>query len=69
MKLTSRASLMIVEHQADSVLAAAHRAYVLVNGAVAFGGSASELAADTALQERLLGVSAADTEHLLRQSA
>jgi hypothetical protein len=40
-----------------------------VNGAVAFGGSASELAADTALQERLLGVSAADTEHLLRKSA
>ncbi|WP_233809454.1 branched-chain amino acid ABC transporter ATP-binding protein/permease [Paraburkholderia sp. HP33-1] len=69
MKLTSRASLVIVEHQADSVLASADRAYVLVNGAVAFGGSASELAADTALQERLLGVSAADTEHLLRKTA
>jgi ABC-type branched-subunit amino acid transport system ATPase component/ABC-type branched-subunit amino acid transport system permease subunit len=69
MKLTSRASLVIVEHQADSVLAAADRAYVLVNGAVAFGGSASELAADTALQERLLGVSAGDTEHLLQKSA
>ncbi|ACL62652.1 branched-chain amino acid ABC transporter ATP-binding protein/permease [Methylobacterium nodulans] len=55
-KLTARASLMIVEHHAESVLAMADRAYVLVNGRVAFGGSAGELAADTALQERLLGV-------------
>jgi branched-chain amino acid transport system ATP-binding protein len=68
-KLTSRASLVIVEHHADAVLAAADRAYVLVNGAVAFGGSAATLAADTALQERLLGVSASDPEHLLRKSA
>lgn len=56
MKLTSRASLVIVEHHAESVLAMADRAYVLVNGRIAYGGSASELAADKALQERLLGV-------------
>jgi hypothetical protein len=40
---------------------------VLVNGKIAFGGRASALAADTGLQERLLGVThdAADaTKHL-----
>ena len=45
----------------------ADRAYVLVNGKIAFGGRASTLAADTGLQERLLGVThgAVDaTEHL-----
>jgi branched-chain amino acid transport system ATP-binding protein len=65
-KLTSRASLVIVEHHAESVLAMADRAYVLVNGRVAFGGSARELAADQELQERLLGVTTADPELLLR---
>lgn len=68
-KLTSRASLVIVEHHAESVLSMADRAYVLVNGRVAFGGSAQELAADQALQERLLGVSGADPDHLLQRSA
>lgn len=56
MKLTTRASLVIVEHHAESVLAMADRAYALVNGRVAYGGDAAELAADKALQERLLGV-------------
>jgi branched-chain amino acid transport system ATP-binding protein len=55
-KLTTRASLVIVEHHAESVLAMADRAYVLVNGRVAYGGDAAELAADKAMQERLLGV-------------
>ena len=55
-KLTSVASLVIVEHHAETVLSMADRAYVLVNGKIAFCGSASELAADSALQERLLGV-------------
>jgi ABC-type branched-subunit amino acid transport system ATPase component len=68
-KLTTRASLVIVEHHAESVLTMADRAYVLVNGKVAFGGSAQELAADTALQERLLGVTAGDPEELLRKTA
>jgi len=61
-KLTSRASLVIVEHHAESVLAMADRAYVLVNGKVAFSGDAETLAADVALQERLLGITkTADT--------
>ncbi|PWC39789.1 branched-chain amino acid ABC transporter ATP-binding protein/permease [Azospirillum sp. TSO35-2] len=55
-KLTTRASLVIVEHHAESVLAMADRAYVLVNGRVAYGGGAADLAADQALQERLLGI-------------
>jgi branched-chain amino acid transport system ATP-binding protein len=58
-KLTTRASLVIVEHHAESVLAMADRAYVLVNGRVAFSGAAEALAADTALQERLLGITKA----------
>ncbi|WP_398469293.1 ATP-binding cassette domain-containing protein [Tardiphaga sp.] len=58
-KLTSKASLIIVEHHAESVLAMADRAYVLVNGKVAFSGDAATLAADVALQERLLGITKA----------
>lgn len=58
-KLTTRASLVIVEHHAESVLAMADRAYVLVNGRVAFSGEADVLAADSALQERLLGITKA----------
>ncbi len=58
-KLTTRASLVIVEHHAESVLAMADRAYVLVNGRVAYSGAAEILAADQALQERLLGVTKA----------
>ena len=41
MKLTTRASLVIVEHHAESVLAMADRAYALVNGRVAYGGDAA----------------------------
>lgn len=55
-KLTTRASLVIVEHHAESVLAMADRAYVLVNGNVAYSGAAADLAADQVLQERLLGI-------------
>ncbi|MFT3663418.1 ATP-binding cassette domain-containing protein [Piscinibacter sp.] len=61
-KLTTKASLVIVEHHAESVLAMADRAYVLVNGKVAFGGTAAELAADPALQQRLLGVAEIEAE-------
>lgn len=55
-KLSTRISLVIVEHHAESVLAMADRAYVLVNGHVAYGGAASALASDKSLCERLLGV-------------
>jgi branched-chain amino acid transport system ATP-binding protein len=63
-KLTSRASLVIVEHHAESVLGMADRAYVLVNGRVAYEGSAADLAADSALQENLLGVTQATPQLL-----
>jgi ABC-type branched-subunit amino acid transport system ATPase component/ABC-type branched-subunit amino acid transport system permease subunit len=62
MKLSTRASMVIVEHHAESVLAMADRAYVLVNGRVAYGGAADALAADKALCERLLGVVQAEEE-------
>jgi ABC-type branched-subunit amino acid transport system ATPase component/ABC-type branched-subunit amino acid transport system permease subunit len=68
-KLTTRASLVIVEHHAESVLAMADRAYVLVNGRVAYGGGAYELAADQALQERLLGIVHAADEPARTRSA
>jgi ABC-type branched-subunit amino acid transport system ATPase component/ABC-type branched-subunit amino acid transport system permease subunit len=58
-KLTTRASLVIVEHHAESVLAMADRAYVLVNGRVAYSGTATDLAANRELQERLLGIAQA----------
>lgn len=69
MGLTSRASLVIVDHHAESVLAMSDRAYVLVNGKVAFGGSAEALAGDHALQERLLGVTSAEAELELLEAA
>jgi ABC-type branched-subunit amino acid transport system ATPase component len=55
---------VIVEHHAETVLAMADRAYVLVNGKVAFGGPAATLAADVPLQERLLGVTHPDAREL-----
>ncbi|EKF39839.1 ABC transporter-like protein [Nitratireductor indicus C115] len=58
-RISTRASLVIVEHHADEVLAMADRAYVLVNGKVAFNGPAVELANDHDLQDRLLGIAAA----------
>ncbi|HEY6434384.1 MAG TPA: branched-chain amino acid ABC transporter ATP-binding protein/permease [Acetobacteraceae bacterium] len=54
--LRGRVSMIIVEHHAESVLPIVDRAYVLVNGSIAFEGSARALEADTALQARLLGV-------------
>ncbi len=54
--LRGRVSMIIVEHHAESVLPIVERAYVLVNGGIAFEGSARALEADTALQARLLGV-------------
>jgi branched-chain amino acid transport system ATP-binding protein len=56
LELRSRASLVIVEHHAETVLSIADRAYVLVNGQVVYDGQAAALAFDSDLQERLLGV-------------
>ena len=55
-ELRKRASVLIVEHNADLVLPFSDRAYVLVNGQVAYEGRAAELAADHELQMKLLGV-------------
>jgi len=69
-KLSAKASVLIVEHHADSVLAMADRAYVLVNGKVVFCGAASVLAADKSQQERLLGVAQAnELEELVLEAA
>ncbi len=55
-RLRGRVAMVIVEHHAETVLPIADRAYVLVNGQVAYEGSARALEADHALQARLLGV-------------
>jgi branched-chain amino acid transport system ATP-binding protein len=55
-RLRGRAAMIIVEHHAETVLPIADRAYVLVNGQVAYEGSAKALEADAALQARLLGL-------------
>ncbi|MGA3398542.1 MAG: branched-chain amino acid ABC transporter ATP-binding protein/permease [Acetobacteraceae bacterium] len=55
-RLRGRVSMIIVEHHAETVLPIVDRAYVLVNGRVAYQGSAKALEADPGLQARLLGV-------------
>lgn len=56
LKLRGKVAMVIVEHHAELVLPMVDRAYVLVNGQVAFSGDAAELEHDEALQARLLGV-------------
>ena len=55
-QLRGRVAMVIVEHHAESVLPLVDRAYVLVNGRVAFEGAAKTLEDDHELQARLLGV-------------
>ncbi len=55
-QLRGRVAMVIVEHHAETVLPLVDRAYVLVNGRVAFAGTARALEQDPALQARLLGV-------------
>ena len=55
-ELRSRASLIIVEHDAGTILQIADRAYIIVNGAVAYEGNAEALACDQALQAKHLGL-------------
>jgi branched-chain amino acid transport system ATP-binding protein len=55
-ELRSRASLIIVEHDAGAILQIADRAYIIVNGAVAYEGTAEALACDQALQAKHLGL-------------
>ncbi len=60
-RLRGERALILVEHQAETLLPLVDRAYVLVSGRVAFAGSSAELAADHALQARLLGMVEAET--------
>ena len=55
-QLRGRVAMVIVEHHAETVLPLVDRAYVLVNGRVAFEGTAKTLEDDPDLQARLLGV-------------
>jgi len=55
-QLRGRVAMVIVEHHAETVLPLVDRAYVLVNGRVAFEGTARALEVDADLQARLLGV-------------
>jgi ABC-type branched-subunit amino acid transport system ATPase component len=56
LKLRGRVAMVLVEHHAEQVLSIVDRAYVLVNGKVAWEGHAATLADDHALQARLLGL-------------
>jgi branched-chain amino acid transport system ATP-binding protein/branched-chain amino acid transport system permease protein len=48
--------MIVVEHHAETVLTIVDKAYVLVNGAVAYEGEAGKPGEDRALQAKLLGV-------------
>jgi branched-chain amino acid transport system ATP-binding protein len=54
--LRGKVAMIIVEHHAETVLPIVDRTYVLVNGQVAYEGSALALEEDTATQQRLLGL-------------
>ena len=55
-RLRERTSILLVEHKIDLVLHLAERAYVIVNGQIAFAGESATLQRDINLQQRLLGV-------------
>ncbi len=54
--LRGKVAMIIVEHHAETVLPIVDRVYVLVNGQVAYEGTAAALEADEATQQRLLGL-------------
>ena len=58
--LRGKVAMIIVEHHAETVLPIVDRTYVLVNGQVAYEGTALALEQDTAMQQRLLGLVEAD---------
>jgi branched-chain amino acid transport system ATP-binding protein len=64
LKLRGRKAMVLVEHHAEAVLGLVDRAYVLVNGCVAFEGDAAQLEADHDLQSRLLGVVQVEPAHV-----
>jgi branched-chain amino acid transport system ATP-binding protein len=69
-KLRGKVAMIIVEHHAETVLPIVDRAYVLVNGQIAFEGDAARLECDHELQARLLGVVQGDElEATLKRAA
>ena len=55
-KLRERASILLVEQRIDLALQVVDRAYIMVNGRVAYEGTASDLQNNKELQVKLLGV-------------
>jgi len=55
-RLRERTSILLVEHKIDLVLHLAERAFVIVNGQIAFAGESAALQRDVELQQRLFGV-------------
>jgi ABC-type branched-subunit amino acid transport system ATPase component/ABC-type branched-subunit amino acid transport system permease subunit len=60
-RLSRNVSMLLVEHKAPLVLPIVDRAYIMVNGRIAYDGSAEDLAKDTLTQARLLGVTAEES--------
>ena len=56
MRLKDRTSILLVEQKVDIVMQMSDRAYVMVNGRIAFEGAPSALHRDLELQQKLLGV-------------
>jgi ABC-type branched-subunit amino acid transport system ATPase component/ABC-type branched-subunit amino acid transport system permease subunit len=55
-QLRKRTSILLVEQRVDLALRMVDRAYVMVNGRMAYAGAAADLRQDRELQVRLLGV-------------
>jgi len=55
-QIRDKTSILLVEHKVDLVLDFADRAYVMVNGQIAYSGDCAGLRGDTETQTRLLGV-------------
>jgi branched-chain amino acid transport system ATP-binding protein len=56
MRLKGRTGILLVEQKVDIVMQMSDRAYVMVNGRIAFEGAPSALHRDLELQQKLLGV-------------
>jgi ABC-type branched-subunit amino acid transport system ATPase component len=54
--LRRRAGILLVEQRIDLALQVVDRAYIMVNGRVAYEGTANDLQRNKALQVKLLGV-------------
>jgi ABC-type branched-subunit amino acid transport system ATPase component len=56
LRLKGKRSMILVEHDAEMVMSLADRIYVLVNGRVAFDGTAVAFSQNTKLKDELLGL-------------